>query len=230
MNLNVPIANDSNRTNTSGQFRSNRGATSLTVNQVIPANSGVPVSVSGAFFYVTVATAEIQVRPAGGAYNPYVPGTGLNVGAGNEFDRLDVYNNNAFPVAFQLFIGFDGFIDNRVILATGGAQPIGYPTYAIQSTANVVNIVDLSGQPFTDINGGLWYAVNRVSLTICNADTGTSILLQKATATSSADPAIAFIQPNTSYREQLAGNYRITQGGNINAIVNEIYNAIPRFA
>ncbi len=228
--INVPTANGSNRTNTSNQFTSNRGATSLTINQVIPANAGVPISVSGSFFYVTVATATIDIRPGGGAFNPYTPGTGLNVGAGNEFGLLEVKNNNAFPVAFQLFVGFDGFIDNRVIIATGGAQPVGYPTYSVQSSASTINIVDLSGQPFADINGGLWYAVNRISLTVCNADTGVSLLLQKASATSSSDASIAFIQPNTSYREQLVGNFRIRSGGSINAIVNEIYSAIPRFA
>lgn len=226
-----PVAQGDNRVNTSGIFPSARGQTSLTVNNVIPANSGANLAVAGTSFYLLAATAIISIRPTGGAFNDYYPGTGQVLPDINAFANLDVYNNNNFPVAISLFIGFNGFIDNRVIISSGGVTNVAYPTYPLQVAANVIDIPDKTGQAIVDINGGLWYAVNRVSLTICNADTGVSYLLQKAGATAATDPAFAFIQPNTSYRESVAGNFRVSTwgGANINAIVNEIYAAIPRF-
>lgn len=219
-----------NRVNSSGAALGNiKARSSLFISNVIPANETLPVPVAGMFFYVTAASAPIEIRPSGGIFNSYAPGTGLELDEVNTFSRLDIRNNNAFPVAFQVFIGFDKYIDKRLIYAQSSLFNVAKPTYPTTNASATVAITDVSGQIFTDINGKQWYAVQRDSIIISNTDAGVTLLLQKAGSIIANGPAIAAIYGATTLRLDVQGDYSLsTGGGNINAIVSEIYLAIPK--
>lgn len=226
-----PTDTQNNRTSSQGQApKTPQSKTSLFVSNVVPAGGTLQVPVSGNTFYVSASNGVINIRPSGGVFNGYYPGTGLNLSLDNSFDLLEVNNPNTFAVAYQIFVGFDGFIDNRVYLTTQQQPQIVYPTYPTPLAANVINITDLAGSQFADINGNLWLALYRSAIIICNIDTGSTFLVQKATTAIATGPAIAAVYPLTSLRLDVQGSYRISTGGggNINLVVSEIYTAIPK--
>lgn len=204
------------------------GRGSQIINNVVPAGSSVPFPATGNTFYLLAASAPLQIRPSGGSFAEYRTGTGLDIVGENAFSQLELKNTTANPISFSLFVGFDGFIDNRVIVAGDISQQVAYPTYKQASTAAAVAINDLSGQKFTDVNGGQWYALNRVAIIVSNIDSGVTLLLQKAGSSTASGDSICGIFPLTSLNYPVSGNYSLSVGGGmINAIVSEIYNAIP---
>lgn len=226
----IGVSESDNRTNSMGRSLGTvKSRTSLFVANSIPAGQTIPIPIAGTQFYVTALTATVSIRPSGGIFNEYEVGTGLQLQEINAFDLLEIRNDNAFPVVFQLFVGFDQFIDKRLILDLVSQPAVTVATYPVPNAATVVNITDLTGQPVTDINGGTWYALARIAICVFNTDTGVTLLLHKANATSSSDPAVAAIFPVTGLNFPSSGDYRLTTGGgNINAVVSEIYQCIPR--
>lgn len=224
------VAGNSNRTNTQGAAPVSpltRG--SRYVSNVIPALGTLPVPVTGNQFYVTATSAPIEIRPSGGSKNRYYTGTGLLVPLENAFELLEISNPNNFQIAFEIFYGFDTFIDKRLIVSQQENPQIAYPTYTTPSSAALVDIIDKSGQLIADINGGEWYAIQRQAIIVCNTDSGVTLLLQKANSVVANGPAIAAIYPLTSLNYPVEGDYRLHLGGaNINAVVSEIYSAIPK--
>lgn len=223
----LPIAQGSNRINSSGiALPTVKSRTSLTYKNIIQPGATLPIPSAGTFFYVQVATAPVKIRPSDGVFVEYEQGTGLNVDLVNAFSQLEIKNENAAAVVVVVFVGFDGFIDNRLILQSGLISQAVYSTYSVANTAATVDIIDLSGTAFTDANGIVWYAIQRTAILVFNTDTGVTLLLQKATAASSADASIAAIYPSTSLNYPASGDWRIRSGANINAIVSEIYTAV----
>lgn len=223
------VAQGNNRLNSSGlplaDFRS-RG--SQQINNIVQAGDTLPVPCNGTQFYVLFCSNTISIRPSGGVFNDYGQGTGLNLPDINQFNLLEVKNNSASAIVFALFVGFDSFIDNRLILTDNLTPLVAFPTYPTANAANAIAINDLSGQPFTDINGKKWYGVSRQSILVFNPDTGVTLLLQAAGSAISSGPAVGIIYPQTSLNYPASGNYSISVGGgNINAIVSEIYTALP---
>lgn len=220
----------SNRVNSSGRALGTvKARTSLFVSNLIPAGGTLPIPVAGTSFYVTVATAPFNIRPSGGVFNTYDVGTGLDLEEINSFSLLEVNNPNAFPVVFQLFVGFDKFIDKRLILSQTNLNVVAKPTYDTPNSAAAVAINDISGQAFTDINGNEWYAIQRVAIIISNMDGGVDLLLQESGSVVANGPAIAGIFAKTSLRLDVSGDYSLSVGGgNINAVVSELYQAIPK--
>lgn len=222
------VAQGSNRVNSQGGIiPSPRNRTSLYYSNIVAAGATLPIPCSGTQFYVIIATLPVNIRPAGGIFNSYEKGTGLQLDPTNAFDLLEVQNPNAVAVVFQIFVGFDGFIDNRLILVQSANQQVVYGTYPVSNASATINITDISGSPFTDVNGNRWYALARVCIIVFNADSGTTYALQKASATASTDASVGIIQPLQNVRFDYSGNYRIRAGGVINVIVSEIYEAIP---
>lgn len=220
----------SNRTNTQGVAPvSPRSRTSQYYANIIPAGGTLPVPCTGTTFYVTACSAPVGIRPSGGIRNVYEQGTGLDLDESNAFSFLEFSNPHAFPIAFQAFIGFDRFIDNRLIL-TGSSQPVvAYPTYPTPNAAAAVPIPDMTGAVITDLEGNEFYALSRVCIIISNTDTGVTLLLHGPGSTLASDPAVAAIFPTTSLRYDSAGDFSLSVGGgNINCVVSELYNAIPR--
>lgn len=223
------VAPATNVVNTQGAaLPTKKNRTSLFINASIPAGATVPFAATGTQFYVLAASAAVNIRPSKGSFNLYNIGQGLDLDETNAFSSLEVQNTTANPVAVSIFVGFDSFIDNTLILNNATNPSVAYPTYPTANAAATINIVDLSGTEFTDINGKKWIAVNRVAILIFNLDTGTTYLVQKSGSAVSNGPAIAVSYPSTAIRLDITGNYTMaTGGGNINAIVSEIYNAIP---
>lgn len=184
---------------------------------------------SGTQFYVSYATAPIMLQPSGGDFELYESGTGLQLDLINAFDQINIKNTTAQPIVFQIFVGFDGFIDNRLFLINGQQTLVAKPTYPTPSSAPTVAIADISGQAFVDINGVEWYALSRDHFIVSNTDTGAVILVQQAGSVVANGPAVAAIQPATSIRLDYAGNFSLcVGGGNVNAIVSEAYVSIPK--
>jgi hypothetical protein len=223
-------ATGDNRQNSSGNFAAvgPLGRTSIIYPVVVPADSVAPVPCAGTTFYVTVCTAAVDIRPIGGVFNTYTNGKGLKLKQENAFPSLEIKNKNAFPVVVQLFVGFDEFIDNALILANTGQTLVARPTYPTPSSASNVNINDVSGGAFTDINGVEWFALQREAIYIGNLDSGVTLLLQQFGSVVANGPAVMPIFPTTSLRYAASGNYCLNVGGGtINAIVSELYQAIP---
>lgn len=222
--------NTTNRTSSQGQApKSPQGRGSLKLRNVVPAGGSVPFPIAGSFFYVTAASGSIEVRPSGGDFTPYDVGTGLTFALENSFAQIEVRNPSAVnAVAFEIVYGFDTFIDNRVIIASNITQQVAYPTAPAVGAVNI-NIPDISGAPFTDINGNSWYAIAREGIYIGNTDAAATYLLQKFGSVVANGPAVAPIYPLTTLRYASAGNFCLNVGGGaINAIVSEIYFAIPK--
>ena len=196
--------------------------------QVTP--SEIQVTQSGTQFYVSSCSAPVLIQPiragAIGATNLFGNGQGQTVADG--FETLKIANTQPFPLVALVWVGFDEFINNQLVLAGTTAQQIAFPTYQSPGSATHVAINDLSGQVFTDINGKKWGAINRVAILVFNTDSGTTLLLQKAGAATASGVAVGVIYPVTPIRFDFGGNYSLDiGGGNINAVVSEIYLSIP---
>ena len=157
------------------------------------------------------------------AYSLYTQGTGFE---NTEFTSVEVQNPTAAPVVVSVWVGRSNFIDRRLILASQATPQVANPTNPTVS-ATTVNINDLSGGSFTDINGKSWLAISRVLILISNLDSGVVLLVQKTGGTGSS-AAILAVQPLTDRAIPVSGNYTLNNGGAaVNAIVSEIYLAIP---
>jgi len=221
-----------NRVNSQGRSLGNViSRTSQFVANIIQPGETIPLSVTGLTFYFTVATAPLLARPGGGVFNEYGVGTGLELVEENSFELLELKNDNSFPVVFEVFIGFDKYIDKRLYLDTTSLPIVAFPTYDTPNSAANVNIEDKSAQVITDINGQDWYAISRIAIVISNTSTGVVLLLQEAGSVVANGPAIAAIQPATAFRLEVSGDYTINVGGgNIDAVVSELYQALMKTA
>lgn len=217
----------SNRVNSSNRPTSNNlSKTTTTWTNTIPAGGTLQVPATGNIFYVTFTTAPVTIKPSGGASNQYSTGKGLEVPVENSFALLQVSNPNAAAIVCQIVIGFDGYIDNTLIINETLTPQVTFPTYPVASAATSIVFTDKSGTAFVDANGGNWYAINRVAIIVSNLDTGATLLLQNTALTKS----VAAIFPVTSLRLDTAGNFKINSGSNINAVASEIYQAIAATA
>ena len=204
-----------------------KSRTSQFVANIIQPGETLPLSVAGLTFYLTVATAPLQIRPSGGTFNEYGVGTGLDLLEINSFEMLEVRNDNLFAVVFEIFVGFDEYIDKRLYLDTTSLPIITYPTYPTANAATAVLIPDLSAQVITDINGQDWYALSRVAIVIANIDSGVTLLVQQFGSVVANGPAIGAVFPLTSWQLPTAGDYQLSVGGgNVNCIVSELYQAL----
>jgi len=202
---------------------------SIRIANIVAAGQTLPIPCSGTQFYFRTLTGPILARPNRGAFSEFNQGEGLNINEDDAFSLIEIKNESALPVVFEMHVGFQGFIDNKLIIADSLYPNVVLPTYSTPSSAASVPINDVSGEAFTDINGGQWYALNRLAIIICNTDTGVTLLLQKANSVVANGPAIAAIQPTFSLNYPASGDYVLHLGGaNINAIVSEIYRAIPK--
>lgn len=186
---------------------------------------------AGNTFYVIVTSSPVTLQGvrAGAitASNVYGNGQGQTVEGG--FDTVKVANFNPFPVVALIWVGFDTFINNQLILANTLIQNVLNPAYPVANALATVQIPDLSGQQFFDINGKKWGAIQRVAVLLFNVDTGVTYNIQKRQAVGSASdgPSVGVVYPSTPIRIDAAGDFTIYAGGGaINMIISEIYQAI----
>ncbi|MDE2020069.1 MAG: hypothetical protein KGJ13_07025 [Patescibacteria group bacterium] len=196
--------------------------------QIVPTEAAI--TQAGDRFYVLATSGNIQIQPvragAVGVSNSFSTGQGQPVEGG--FDTLTVKNFSLYSCVALIWVGFDDFINDQLIIANSSYSNAVYPTYSQANSAASVAIKDLSGQTFLDINGKKWGAISRVAIEVFNLDTGITLLLQKSGSLVSNGPAVGAIYPGSPIKFEYAGDYTLNLGGsNINAIVSEIYLAIP---
>lgn len=233
---NAFVVPSNNRANTQGKppiaggNKAIVGRGSAQFNNLLPPGGFLEMPISGTQFYILAATGPVLIRASTGVYNQYTTGQGLEVDIANAFDKLTIQNpSSTNNLVYSIFVGWDNFIDKTLILNTVTTPNVIYPTYPTALSAATIDIPDRSASAFTDINGGQWYALQRVCISFFNVDTGITFLVQKAGALTGTGPAVGAVYPQTSLRLDASGHYSVNIGGaNINAIVSEIYQAIQK--
>jgi hypothetical protein len=191
--------------------------------------SQIPVQCSGDRFYLRVASAQVSIKGVraanAGTDNPFTGGQGQTVQ--NGFEQLLVSNFNTFPVTGLLWVGFEDFINDQLVLDQSTLQNVTYPTQPVATGfAGNLAIPDLSGQSFLDVNGKKWFAVGRSAIIISNFSTGTSVNLQAKGATGATGPAVLLCPPGLPIEHSSGGDFSMSVGGGvIPVIVSEIYQA-----
>jgi len=189
----------------------------------------VTLTQAGDRFYVIATSAPISFQPlrAGnvGATNNFQNGQGQTVSQG--FEQLTAKNFNPFPIAALVWVGFEDFINDQLILNQTSTPQVTYATQPIATgAAGNIQIPDISGQAFTDINGKAWYAIARTAIVISNIGSN-PIYLQKYGSTSATANAVLQCPAGQPIAHNASGNFTISVGGaGVPAIVSEIYSAI----
>lgn len=234
----VGPVNDGNRVSTVGaQVQPTPNQLAGSFANTIPANSTIPVSIQGSFFYMQACSAPVQIKAGGSDFEVYAPGTGYKMPdqpqpdgtkIPGSFSLIQVRNPNNFPVAFAVFIGFGEYIDNRVILQQGLQFPIMKVTYSgTPAVAGPILIPDISGQAFNDENGVTWLAISRTVLYIDNLSTVSNLTLLNSTSAVINPGNCGTIFPSTTRTFPVSGGFSLNPGGGpVQACVIEIYNAI----
>ena len=199
-------------------------------NLPIPAGKSTQIDHPGEMAYLVLTTAPVQMRARSKTgiqtYSTFVQGQGFRDG---DFSSVEILNPNSFDVVVSVWVGENNFVDNTLIVNNQQVSQVANPTYPDPGGAPAMNvdIDDLSGNPFTDINGNKWLSLYRVMILISNLDSGVVLLVQKSGGTGSS-PAILAVQPLTDRAIPVSGDYTMNNGGaNLNCIVSEIYAAIP---
>jgi hypothetical protein len=199
--------------------------------QVIGAGKTVPMHQRGTNCYILSATGALDMRARGprgiNIYNTYTTGTGFE---NAEFEFVEVQNKNAFDVTCSIWVGDASFIDKRNMPIGQSFSNVVRPIFTDPTHVSVTSVAinDVSGQIFFDINGKAWQAITRIQILISNLDTANVCLLQRFGNTTFNTGSIFAIQPGTEVGPAIQGSYTLVQnGGTINALVADVYLAIP---
>jgi hypothetical protein len=152
------------------------GATSYSAGIIGSKKPGL-VQLQGTFFYLTVASGPLFVKPNGGNWTLYYSGMGTNVAGG--FSGIQLYNPTSNPVTYQMVSGESEFIDKRQILNTQTPSVINIPGWTRNGTTAACSVPDLSGLTFADQFGVSWLAIQRLSLNIQTLTPGDLCTLQQ---------------------------------------------------
>jgi hypothetical protein len=204
-------------------------------NLPIAAGATVTAPGGGTGFYLVIATGAVNIRARGAtygtdAYSLYQQGQGTRQQPGENqvaFDVVDIQNPNTVPVVVSIWTGFSDFVNNQLILSNAYVQNVVNPVYPVANAALNVQIPDLTGSSFNDANGKTWLPLYRIAILVFNCSNADVYFLQKLGATALADGSVGAVQPLTPVRFDFSGDYSIQQAAAINAIISEIYAAIP---
>lgn len=185
-----------------------------------------PLSAPGWTFYVIAASRELFIRPDTGSENPYTSGTGLDLDQSNAFTTLQVRNPSVTEAAYiDIFIGFDSYIDKRLI------YPSIYFKRILRSVYNYVDagapaadiaVPDLSGTVITDLNGDEFFALERLLLICFNGHATDGLYI------SSGGDEVVPIFGQTGIQLPLTGDLEVTAaGGGGLPMISEVYNCVP---
>jgi hypothetical protein len=189
------------------------------------ANETQRITARGTVAYFAIATAPVEMKCDNADYSLYYQGTGIE--SVNAFNILTLLNPNNFPIAVAVWVGFDGYIDRRLILNTAAQPNVIHPVLIAPGFAGAVPIPDLSGTTFTDINNKGWIAISRLQILVSNIDPTNLILLQAFGNSVWNTGAVFAVQPLTEIGLNVQGDYYLLQnGGTVNALVSEVYSAV----
>jgi len=201
--------------------------------------SSTTIEVPGSYFYVKLTSAAIQIRLPGGSWSSYLTGDHIQVEKENAWQRLEIQNANPNPLAAAIFVGWDTFGTDRLILQSPENPQIIFPKYASSAglynaatglwdasgSAEYVDVVDLSGQLIVDTSGNQWLAIQRVGLIITNeTNNWFPIIAYEARAngnefTSCPTQQITLLP--------ISGSVTIHPGTDNTCKISEIYSVIP---
>lgn len=217
------IAQGNNRTSSQGLTHLNGlGGSQITYENTLAAGASYPVPATGNTFYIFASNGTISIKPNNGFFVDYVQGTGLLQKGGNAFNQLQITNSTASAVTFVLIVGFDEFIDKRVILVNGPltaaipvqnalTKAIGSGLFAIPATTII---------PFPGNANG---STARKAFVVANTDVANAIYVLDA-----ANVVCGIVFPSSSWSIECAGELGVynPNGGTINNVaVTEIYYA-----
>jgi hypothetical protein len=197
-----------------------------TVNgQFVP--GALPIAATGTQFFVTLASASINIRVPNGVFNSY--SSNQKVVFQKAFAGLELQNLNAFAVAVSIFVGWDDFTSYQFTLQNSAVPNVTYATSGTPNTVACINIPDLMGQAFTAADGSAWIAVQRVAVIVSNEDASQVLRLQGGLNLTTSAGGVVTIQPKTDIAHPSSGNFCLTinNSTNVNATVSEIYLALP---
>jgi hypothetical protein len=205
------------------------GNNNVTWNLAIPAGQTALIPQTGTFYEFLVATGRVAIRSGNNSFSGQY--NDMQAGWGNRdltFTKLEIQNLETFPVIISVVVGTGAFINRQLVLASNSTPDIVYPTYPIPLAATRIDIPDLSGTAFTDLDGNKWLAIQRVAILIFNQDSGTYNLLEYG-STNPSSKSVAVIPPKPlPLKLEFAGNFSIYTGGSdVNMVVSEIYQSIP---
>lgn len=88
---------------------------SIAENIIIPGGGSLPRVGLGNFLYLIEANGPLVIRSNFDADKPFDVGTGINYGENSRsFNRLQIVNDNAGPVAVTVYRGFARYVDRRL--------------------------------------------------------------------------------------------------------------------
>jgi hypothetical protein len=156
------------------------------------------VMAAGSRFYVRACSAPITIQSqrAGNAGSQNLFGTAQGQIVSGGFEQLNVSNPTLLPIVALLWVGFEDFINNQLVLDNVAAQNVVFPTSPL-SGQTVILAPDLSGTKQT-INGKNFYLLNRQAILVGNPDAAATYILQSQTAPVTTAPFPGFpIYPQT---------------------------------
>jgi len=171
----------SNRVNNSGPNTRGPGP-AVSISAVIPAGKTLTFPAGGSQFYLSVATAGVQIKPSGGpiggAFVPYYAGTGQYVAGG--FNLLEIYNSNPGDVIVQVVCSDAEFIDKRLIQNSIGTSTIIILDQAwvlFGGTQYAQQVADSSNTVIKDQVGNPWLALSRSGIGLQTSRVGQSLAI-----------------------------------------------------
>ncbi len=217
----LPIVTTNNRLNTSGSPVSGVGGTSFYIYDTVAPGQTTCYAVSGTSFYVFSSNGTLSIQPSGGYFVEYTQGTGLMKKDGNTLTQLNVQNTGATAVTFILFVGFDEFIDRRVVLVNGpltAAVPVQNAATKNKGTGKTT----IAGGSTDTYAGTANGSAARKSITVTNNDGAQTLQVFDSTNT-----LFATIQPAMAWFMESSDVWKVhnANGGAVAYNVGEVYYA-----
>lgn len=181
-----------------------------------------PISQAGNNFYLVLATNTVSVKTDKGIENNYTQGTGLE--NPSDFKWVEIGNPTPYNIVVSIFVGFGGYIDNRLIVADPLVSSVTVLTYGVPNALNEVDVIDKTAQAIVDQNGNNFLALSRVAIYVSNLDTGVTYFIWNSAKTGSA----LAIAPAMNGVYGAGGNFVVAPNGVglVNALVSEVYMAV----
>jgi len=185
---------------------------------VIPAGGYFNLEQFGNRFYFINATAGVLVRADQGVQKPYRKSTGEDFEKQNAFfNRLEIYNPNAFNVYVQLWVGFGEYLDTTAELIELFARY--YPVTIPSQTIGGGSYVSLNGNP-----SGV--QLQRKGVVVSNNDPSNSIIIKDVDPTTNLPvTGGCLVFPKTSVYLPISGACAIANdtGAGIVVYVSELW-------
>lgn len=100
---------------------------STLVTPIIAAGQTLPLNITGRYCYLVDAPGPVEIKVGEQPASRFSPGTGVEFEQDSEFQRIEVKNPNAYPMAVSLWIGYARYLDRRLALLEPETIPLAWP-------------------------------------------------------------------------------------------------------